>query len=54
MNIQQDLFGITRDNQMVERYTLTSTTGAQVQIITLGGMITTLTMPDRKGQQTLS
>ena len=50
MNIQQDLFGMTRDNQKVERYTLTSTTGAQVQIITIGGIITTLTMPDHKGQ----
>lgn len=50
MKLQQDIFGTTQNNQPIERYTLTSATDSQIQIITLGGIITTLTLPDRNGQ----
>jgi aldose 1-epimerase len=43
------LFGTTADGHPVQAYTLTSTTGPSATIITYGGTITRLLMPDRNG-----
>ncbi len=43
-------YGTTAAGQAVDEYTLTSASGAEVKIITYGGIITSLRVPDRKGQ----
>lgn len=47
--IEKDQFGITKDGQQVDRYTLTNARGMRVQVITYGGIITSLEVPDREG-----
>lgn len=48
MNITTEAFG-KADNQTVERYTLRNNSGASASIITYGGRVTELHMPDAKG-----
>lgn len=50
MPVTIDSFGATPDGQAVERYTLSNNNGVQVQIITYGGIITSLLTPDREGR----
>lgn len=49
MNIHKHPFGKLPDGPDVERYTLENDDGVTVQIITYGGIITTLRTPDRDG-----
>lgn len=47
--IEKDEFGITNDGVQIDRYTLTNARGMRVQVITYGGIITSLEVPDRNG-----
>ena len=47
--IHQECFGFTRDGRQVDAYTLTNSIGAGVRVLTLGGIIQSLWVPDRKG-----
>lgn len=48
--IKKEAFGATRDGKSVEIYTMTNAHGIQVRAMTYGGIITSLRVPDRKGQ----
>jgi aldose 1-epimerase len=48
--IMKDHFGRTPDGKDVDLYTLRNANGAVAQIMTYGGIVTTLEMPDRDGQ----
>lgn len=48
--IEKDQFGITKEGQQIDRYTLTNARGMRVQVITYGGIITSLEVPDRNGK----
>lgn len=48
--VTKDTFGSTTDGVPVERYTLTNSRGLAARIITLGGIITELHVPDRAGK----
>jgi len=47
--ITKETWGKTATGEAVERYTLTNGKGASVQVITLGGTITSIKVPDRTG-----
>jgi aldose 1-epimerase len=47
--IEKQPFGTTADGQSVEEYTLTNAVGMEVKIITYGGVITSVRVPDRRG-----
>lgn len=49
MDIKQELFGKTTAGADVFLYTLTNANGMTAKIMTLGGIVTSLTAPDRKG-----
>lgn len=49
-DVSKDNFGTTRDGASVERYTLKNKRGLVAKIITLGGIITELHVPDRAGK----
>ena len=49
MAINKDFFGKTKDGTAVDRYSLSNSAGMRVQIITYGGIITTMEVPDRNG-----
>src|SRR5215218_363008 len=42
-------FGTTGDKKPVEIYTLTNAHGVEMRVITYGGIITSLKVPDRSG-----
>jgi aldose 1-epimerase len=48
--VTKDNFGTTRDGETVERYTLKNKHGLVAKIITLGGIITELHVPDSAGK----
>ena len=48
--VSKDNFGTTRDGESVERYTLKNKHGLVAKVITLGGIITELHVPDRAGK----
>lgn len=48
--IEKQNFGQLKDGSLVERYILTNVQGMQVSIITYGGIITSILMPDKKGK----
>ncbi len=50
MSIIKKPFGITPEGQAVEQYILTNQKGASVSIITFGGIITSIQVPDKAGQ----
>jgi aldose 1-epimerase len=47
--ITKETWGKTAAGEAVDRYTLTNAKGASVQIITLGGTVTSIKVPDRAG-----
>ena len=47
--IQKQPFGKTADGTAVELYTLTNANGVEAKIITYGGIVVSLRVPDRKG-----
>jgi len=49
MDIVKQPFGLTRDQQPVELYTLTNDHGVTAQIMSYGGVIVSLQTPDRAG-----
>lgn len=49
MNVESESYGTTPDGQEVTRYTLRNKNGMEVRIITLGGIVQSLTAPDRGG-----
>jgi aldose 1-epimerase len=48
--IQKEAYGKTAEQEAVELYTLTNAKGASVKIITYGGIVTSLKVPDRNGK----
>ncbi len=50
MPITRDTFGTTEDGMSIERYTLTNGNGLEASIMTYGGTLLTLGVPDRQGQ----
>jgi|UniRef100_UPI0037832E87 aldose 1-epimerase len=48
--VTKDNFGTTRDGESVERYTLKNKHGLVAKVITLGGIINELHVPDRAGK----
>jgi aldose 1-epimerase len=48
--ITKELFGFTPNHQRVDRYTLTNSSGMQVRIITYGGIVQSIRVPDRHGR----
>jgi len=48
--IERHPYGTTQGGQPVEEYALTNAHGVDVRIITLGGIITALSVPDRHGR----
>ncbi|MHC4423888.1 MAG: aldose epimerase family protein, partial [Planctomycetota bacterium] len=49
MNIKKQAFGKTEDGKDVDLYTLTNANGLKAEIMTYGGIVTTLQAPDRNG-----
>lgn len=49
-SITKSSYGTTADGQEVDEYTLTNANGMEVKIITYGGIITSVRVPDRNGQ----
>jgi aldose 1-epimerase len=50
LSITKKPFGVTPEGQAVEKYTLTNQKGASVSIITFGGIITSIQVPDKAGK----
>jgi aldose 1-epimerase len=50
MNIKKQAFGKTEDGKNVDLYTLTNTNGLNAKIMTYGGIVTSLQVPDRNGK----
>jgi aldose 1-epimerase len=48
-SITKSSYGTTADGQEVDEYTLTNANGMEVKIITYGGIITSVRVPDRNG-----
>jgi len=49
VQIEKDSYGITQEGQEVDRYTLSNAVGMQVEIITYGGIITSMKVPNAAG-----
>ena len=49
VQVEKETFGLIDEGQ-VDRYTLSNDSGMTVQILTLGGVIQTINVPDRDGQ----
>jgi aldose 1-epimerase len=50
MSIKKQAFGKTEDGKSVDLYTLTNAHGLKAEIITYGGIVTSLHVPDRNGK----
>jgi aldose 1-epimerase len=48
--MQSDVFGTLPSGELVHRYTLAGARGASVEIITFGGIVSALRVPDRDGK----
>src|SRR5437867_2341267 len=51
LRINKELFGTTPDGIDVYRYTLTNAHGMRVKIITYGGIVQSIEVPDRDGHK---
>lgn len=49
-SISKQQFGTMPDGQVVDQYTLTNHNGIEMKVITYGGIITSLRIPDRNGK----
>ena len=49
VQIEKNSYGITQEGQEVDRYTLSNAAGMQVEIITYGGIITSMKLPNAAG-----
>ena len=49
MNLHQELFGTTRDGKKVEKFTFGNSKGVTATVMSLGGIVISLRMPDRAG-----
>lgn len=49
-NIQISEYGVTSKGDSVKKYTLTNKNGMKVEVINFGGIITSLTAPDKNGK----
>lgn len=49
VTIEKSSYGTTADGEAVDEYTLTNANGMEVKIITYGGIITSIRVPDRNG-----
>jgi aldose 1-epimerase len=49
MNITKEIFGTTRDNKEISLFSLQNNNGITVKIISYGGIITSLSVPDKYG-----
>ncbi len=52
MGLEKKNFGATADGKKVDEYTLTNVHGLVVQVMTYGGIITSVETPDRQGNMT--
>lgn len=50
MSIKKQAFAKTKDGKSVDLYTLTNANGLKAEIITYGGIVTSLQVPDRNGK----
>jgi len=50
MGIEKQAFGKTKEGQNVDLYTLANANGLEAKIMTYGGIVTSLRVPDRKGK----
>lgn len=50
MQIKKDSFGKTAEGEAVDIYTLTNSKGMEARIMTRGGIVTSLKVPDRNGK----
>ena len=50
VSIEKDHFGKTKAGKTIDRYTLSNQSGMQVQIITYGGIVSSLNVPDINGK----
>ena len=50
MDVQKEIFGKLSDGRQVELYTLTNANGARARIMTYGGILVSLEVPDRSGK----
>jgi aldose 1-epimerase len=50
MSIKKQFFGKTEDGKSIDSYTLTNAQGLKAEIITYGGIVTSLQVPDRNGK----
>ncbi|MEK0085629.1 aldose epimerase family protein [Benzoatithermus flavus] len=48
--LEKDTFGRLADGGVVERYRMTNARGTEVELLTLGGIITAIRVPDRAGR----
>lgn len=49
-SIGKSTYGTTTDGKVIDQYVLTNANGMEVKIITYGGIITSIRVPDRSGQ----
>ena len=52
MNIQSDVFGVTKQGHDVTRFTLTNSHGHSISVITWGATLLDVNVPDRNGERT--
>jgi len=50
MNIKKESFGQTPDGRQIDLYALTNTNGLKAKIMTYGGILVSLEVPDRNGK----
>ncbi len=48
-NVHTSDYGVTPKGDSIKKYTLTNKNGMKVEVINFGGIITSLTAPDRNG-----